>query len=331
MNKLIRAAAFSFVSFVLFLSAAVGQEIPKSINGGVLNGKAVSLPKPPYPAAARQANASGAVSVKVTIDEEGNVTNAEAVSGHPLLRAAAVEAATQAKFSPTRLSGQPVKVSGTIVYNFMTTPPAGAMRDSWYDLGNMIAGLDHIPTLRFYQPQMIAAMIPVDWVEEQAQIKRLDAIRTAELEGGAAEKPVERIISETPPDAKNGRVGMTVINSSASPGQKASPEARAIGQSLISSIRGRLGSQPVDLWKFDLGVAFCRALLDADSRQADKRSAGVDPFRDFVKNAPPDISPDLIAELNVMADAMEKGIFTDEDKIKMSRSMTKINVLLSNR
>jgi protein TonB len=52
------------------------------------------------------------------IDEKGNVLSATAISGHPLLRAAAVEAARGAKFSPTLLSGQPVKVSGVISYNF---------------------------------------------------------------------------------------------------------------------------------------------------------------------------------------------------------------------
>ena len=93
--------------------------IPKQISGGVLNGKATSLPKPPYPPAARAVRASGAVSVQVLIDESGNVVSASAVSGHPLLRAAAAQAARGAKFSPTMLSGQPVKVSGVITYNFV--------------------------------------------------------------------------------------------------------------------------------------------------------------------------------------------------------------------
>jgi len=89
------------------------------INGGVLNGKATSLPLPVYPAAARAVRAAGAVTVKITLDENGDVISAAAVSGHPLLRAAAVEAAKEAKFSPTRLNGQPVKVSGVLVYNFV--------------------------------------------------------------------------------------------------------------------------------------------------------------------------------------------------------------------
>src|SRR5262252_5786454 len=89
------------------------------ISGGVLNGKAIHLVTPPYPAIARSAHASGAVQVQVLIDENGNVISANAVSGHPLLRAAAVAAAHASKFSPTKLSGQPVKVNGVIIYNFV--------------------------------------------------------------------------------------------------------------------------------------------------------------------------------------------------------------------
>ncbi|HJS52368.1 MAG TPA: TonB family protein [Pyrinomonadaceae bacterium] len=92
---------------------------PKTVSGGVLNAKAISLPKPPYPPAAKAVRASGAVTVQVLIDEDGNVVSATAVSGHPLLRAAAVAAARGARFTPTSLGGQRVKVSGVITYNFV--------------------------------------------------------------------------------------------------------------------------------------------------------------------------------------------------------------------
>jgi TonB family protein len=92
---------------------------PSSVSGGVLNGKAIELPKPIYPPIARQAHASGTVVVQVTIDEKGNVISAHAVSGHPLLQSVCVEAARGARFSPTKLMGQPVKVTGVITYNFI--------------------------------------------------------------------------------------------------------------------------------------------------------------------------------------------------------------------
>ena len=99
--------------------APIKKAPPKMVSGGVLNGKAVSLPKPVYPAAARAVRASGAVQVQVVIDETGKVVSASAAGGHPLLQQAAVAAARQARFSPTMLSGQPVKVSGIITYNFV--------------------------------------------------------------------------------------------------------------------------------------------------------------------------------------------------------------------
>jgi protein TonB len=89
------------------------------ISGGVLNGKAISLPKPGYPPIAKAARASGTVTVQVTIDESGKVVSARAVGGHPLLQQAAVQAAYGARFSPTQLSGQAVKVTGVITYNFV--------------------------------------------------------------------------------------------------------------------------------------------------------------------------------------------------------------------
>jgi protein TonB len=89
------------------------------ISGGVLNGKAVHLVQPAYPPIARSAHASGQVVVQVLIDENGNVVAAHATSGHPLLQAAAVGAARSSKFTPTKLSGQPVKVNGVIIYNFV--------------------------------------------------------------------------------------------------------------------------------------------------------------------------------------------------------------------
>jgi protein TonB len=96
----------------------VPKPLLKPISGGVLNGKAISLPKPDYPPAARSSRASGLVVVEVVIDETGKVVAAKATSGHMLLKQAAVQAAQGARFSPTLLSGQPVKISGEINYNF---------------------------------------------------------------------------------------------------------------------------------------------------------------------------------------------------------------------
>ncbi|HEX6624121.1 MAG TPA: TonB family protein, partial [Pyrinomonadaceae bacterium] len=96
------------------------------VSGGVLNGKAVSKPAPQYPAVAKAARATGTVSVLVTVDEGGKVVAASPVSGHALLTKAAVDAARQARFAPTLLSGKPVKTTGIITYNFALDGATGA-------------------------------------------------------------------------------------------------------------------------------------------------------------------------------------------------------------
>jgi periplasmic protein TonB len=85
----------------------------------ILNGQAINLVKPIYPQAAKIIRAAGPVNVQITIDENGNVTSANAISGHPLLRQVSEQAARASKFTPTFLNSQKVKVTGVIVYNFV--------------------------------------------------------------------------------------------------------------------------------------------------------------------------------------------------------------------
>ena len=96
--------------------------ILKPVSGGVLNGIALSLPAPVYPETAKRMRVAGVVTVEVVLDETGKVVAANATAGPTMLRDAAVQAAMKARFSPTKLSGQPVKVSGVINYKFALTP-----------------------------------------------------------------------------------------------------------------------------------------------------------------------------------------------------------------
>lgn len=87
-------------------------------SSNVINGEALSLPKPEYPKAASAVRASGSVNVRVVVNVQGNIVSAEAVSGHLLLRSAAVEAAKKAKFRPFTENGKIIEKTGIIVYNF---------------------------------------------------------------------------------------------------------------------------------------------------------------------------------------------------------------------
>lgn len=89
------------------------------ITEGVESGHVIELPPPAYPPIARAAHVQGTVEVRVLVDTDGSVIAAAAISGHPLLQAAAVSAARKARFTPIKYKGEPVKVVGVIKYNFI--------------------------------------------------------------------------------------------------------------------------------------------------------------------------------------------------------------------
>ena len=93
--------------------------VAKPIEGGVLNSKAVSLPKPVFSEEAKRLKVSGRVTVRVVVDENGKVISAQATDGPAPLRAAAEDAARQATFEPTVKDGITVKVSGLLTYDFV--------------------------------------------------------------------------------------------------------------------------------------------------------------------------------------------------------------------
>jgi TonB family protein len=92
-----------------------------------LQATAINRVEAVIPPAAAEARIFGTVIVEVSIDETGTVTSARALSGHRLLQGAAVDAARGWTFNPAMLQGKPVKVLGTLAFNF--TPPEYVLRD----------------------------------------------------------------------------------------------------------------------------------------------------------------------------------------------------------
>ncbi len=188
---------FFFSLFVLFANTLFAQPPVKPIAKGVVNGSAVSLPKPAYPAAAQAVKASGEVKIQVTIDEEGNVISANAVSGHPLLRQAAERAARLAKFKPTTLEGVPVKISGIIIYNFVPAPEpaANAQPDEIWMLGMIFALLERVDDESLRQIELdvgkglieLANNIPQEISKEKPSIEKLAKSKGAERQRLAGE------------------------------------------------------------------------------------------------------------------------------------------------
>jgi TonB family protein len=89
------------------------------INAGMLNGKATSLPYAEYPEKAKEKRLSGLVKIKILVDVDGKVISAEGVEGHSEFFESAIKAAKKAKFKPTTLSGEHVKITGVLVYSFV--------------------------------------------------------------------------------------------------------------------------------------------------------------------------------------------------------------------
>jgi TonB family protein len=85
---------------------------------GQLKGYAVKLETPVYPLNAQQFKIGGAVTVQITLDQEGKVVSARASDGPSLLRSASEEAARKSKFKPARIGSLAVKATGFIIYNF---------------------------------------------------------------------------------------------------------------------------------------------------------------------------------------------------------------------
>jgi TonB family protein len=90
-----------------------------NVSEGVIRAKVLEMPKPTYPILALKARIQGPVNVQILVDETGKVVSAQAVKGRPMLTKAAEDAARRARFTPTKLGDQPVKVQGVITYNFV--------------------------------------------------------------------------------------------------------------------------------------------------------------------------------------------------------------------
>lgn len=137
------------------------KKIPKTISAGVVNGKTINLVMPAYPQSARATNVYGVVQVQILIDETGAVILAEAISGHLLLQGAAVRAASESKFSPMTISGEPVRVNGIIIYNFIPN------QWNWLEIGYAINGYSS-----YYKLKNLCDLFPSDFSEEAKLLKQ---------------------------------------------------------------------------------------------------------------------------------------------------------------
>lgn len=74
--------------------------------------------EPVYPPMAKIAHIQGDVVLKCIIDEQGNVVDVKAVSGHPILIQSAIDAVKKWKYSPFLMNGSEVSVESTVTVSF---------------------------------------------------------------------------------------------------------------------------------------------------------------------------------------------------------------------
>lgn len=291
-------AKYGFAAYILVASCAVvtaqddrTKVLPKQISGGILNGKAVSLPKPEYPASARAEKAGGQVNVQVLIDEEGNVVSAKAVSGpeNAALRSAAETAALQARFSPTFLSGNPVKVSGVITYNFVLKEELSDGMNAFM-AGTVLFLMKDIAA----DPANFAKALESDDLELRSMLKEA---------ASDPDFPVLKPLSSLEATPADKRVELV--------------------EGVLEKLAGKLGAEHV-VWKFELGRAFNDVLSpmmlamlegDADPARIDRSRMhkGLKVMKQMLTNAPAEVPKDLLSKLNALTEyADREDLLTEE-------------------
>jgi len=89
------------------------------VSSGVAEGRLIYQVEPQYPTLARQARIQGIVVLQAVIGKDGTVQRLHVISGHPMLRQAAIEAVKQWRYKPYFLDGEPFEVDTQVNVNFM--------------------------------------------------------------------------------------------------------------------------------------------------------------------------------------------------------------------
>jgi len=333
---------FSTVFLIDGFAQAPVQNEPKTISGGVLNGKALNLVKPAYPKEAKDANADGAVVIQITIDVQGNVVAAEAVSGQPLLREAAVQAALSSKFPPTALQGQPVKVKGVIVYNFVLAMP-------FMRIGFELALAQKNPAPEDFPLASLSGTLPRYWTEELADLKKLESFtmkKPVEEEKPEKEKPAEKEKLEK--DEAKYNIGavenvnrgtvlkappLTAANFSISGSRSSSgvtlnnkiPEAVETLKNVQTKLDSRLSPNQRILWFFRVGRVLGSIKAEIDS--ADRRKENLADLDRLLTNVPSGVSETAVEKLREVSEFSQKTGFDAKTKDKLLVRLNELRFL----
>ncbi len=306
-----------------------------SIDGGVVNGKALSLPAPIYPAAAKVVRAGGLVAVQVLISEEGNVISAKSVSGHPLLRAVSEKAALSSKFRPTSLQGIPVKVSGIISYVYN-------LPMSFIEVGYELARVEKIgggyTTFPAYR---IENYLPKDWLDEKKEIKKLEYYfqakefektkQLSESQTEKIEKEKELVVSKTD-DKTIDRIEPLVRTAPAGVTRSLAPpiidfenfNSSEFSRELQPKIKNHFDSKDKNLWYFNLGIILGNITAEINEIEKDQKIS--DDLKQLLDNIPSNIPEQLIEQVKIIREFSQRTL-SDDEKTKLISTIIRIKNL----
>ena len=307
---LILALSFSF-------SNVSAQDAPKTISGGVLNGKATSLPKPAFPKAAIAVSASGAVTVQVTVDENRKVTSATAVSGHPLLRESCEQAALAAVFAPTILQGQPGRITGVLVYNFV-------LAMTFTQIGYELSLAKENQSITQAQFDSIRGTMRQDWTEEQNLIKKLNALLTAKSANEKVQaNPNTLKTTDAPIEYKGIQVNArTVLGDRDSSVPIASDvkyaldtESTNVIKEFQSKLKSRISVNDNLAWSFRLGTILGELKVKIDDNK--NIEASISQIKQLVENKPAGVSESVAVLATELVKAAEQNVSEAEKSKKL--------------
>ena len=313
----------SVVSILLFgfsiISAQTPTEKPKTISGGVLNFKAIRLVKPSsYPATAVAVRASGVVNVQVTIDEAGNVISADAVSGHPLLREVSEKAARESKFSPTLLQGQPVKVTGIIIYNFVLSV-------AWVQMGYELSLAEKSLSLNTSQTSSIAKSFPASWNEEREDLNNLNTYlaEKSAKEKSQSKQPestgVDTADNATPIQGTSG-IRTTILGADAT--YQLDTYSIEILKKSRSKIENRLNADKNKLWYFKVGESLGKIIAEIDDET--KTRANAQELNQHTFGVPSNVSDLFVVNIKNIVEISKQNISNSDKKEKMIAVIRKL-------
>lgn len=279
---------------------------------GNINRTAIYLPKPNYPTEARFAGVEGSVKVEITIEENGTVNSAKAVSGNEKFYSEAEQTARKTRFTNRTTDGKPPKAAGFIVYNFVIA------KAGWLKTGYDLTVIQKVPALGFVNFTSIKKAFQTDWETERELLDRLAEMRRVELENQSAipKRNAPVLQKSTTSDTFRSTMTAQVQIPVQSP---PTPELISVSQNLLTALQNRLSGNEADSWRLRLGINLVEAFQLY--RNPATRQTAVEILRPFAADAPSAVTPETLNALKNIIVFFGKSTRTMENDDEIRKSL----------